>query len=70
MIGAELLSQIDKRLKQITGNNHMNFGGIDIFLIGDLRQLPPVRATPIYKQPRQRMVRPILWRNFKFYELN
>lgn len=69
MIGAELLNQIDARLKQITGNFDENFGGLDIIFIGDLRQLPPVRATPIYKQSKQRMVGPLLWRGLKFYEL-
>ncbi|GFS89555.1 ATP-dependent DNA helicase [Trichonephila clavipes] len=49
MISAELLGHIDSRLKQITGNYNTNFGGLDMILIGDLRQLPPVRATPIYK---------------------
>jgi hypothetical protein len=48
MIGAELLTQIDQRLKQISGNFNSNFGGYDIILIGDLRQLPPVKATPIH----------------------
>lgn len=69
MVSAELLSQIDARLKQITGNFQSNFGGLDIVLIGDLRQLPPVRATPIYKSHKQRMVGPTLWRDLKFYEL-
>ncbi|XP_053596141.1 uncharacterized protein LOC103578666 [Microplitis demolitor] len=69
MIGAELLAQIDSRLKQITGNFHINFGGIDVILIGDLRQLPTVRATPIYKQQKQRIVGPVLWRGLKFCEL-
>ncbi|CAH2104199.1 unnamed protein product [Euphydryas editha] len=68
MIGAELLLQIDSRLKQITGDYKTNFGGLDVILIGDLRQLPPVRATPIYKQQKQKIVGPILWRGFKFYE--
>ena len=45
MIGAELLAQIDSRLKQITGNFNDNFGGLDIVLIGDLRQLPPMCNT-------------------------
>ncbi|GFW40169.1 ATP-dependent DNA helicase [Trichonephila clavipes] len=47
-----------------------NFGGLDIILIRDLRQLPPVRSTPIYKQPKQTIVGPILWQILKFYELN
>nr|XP_037877038.1 ATP-dependent DNA helicase pfh1-like isoform X3 [Bombyx mori] len=70
MISAQLLIKIDSRLKQITGNFQSNFGGLDIIFIGDLRQLPPVRATPIYKQPKQTIVGPILWRNLKFYELD
>lgn len=40
MIGAELLSQIDTRLKQITEKFDEKFGGKNIILIGDLRQLP------------------------------
>lgn len=40
-----------------------------MILIGDLRQLPPVRATPIYKQQKQKIVGPLLWRSLKFYEL-
>lgn len=69
MIGAELLEQIDLRLKQITGNFTKNYGDLDVILIGDLRQLPPVRATPIYKQIKRRMTGPTVWRNLKFYEL-
>ncbi|XP_071578498.1 uncharacterized protein [Temnothorax nylanderi] len=70
MISAELLSHIDARLKQITGNFDTNFGGMDIILIGDLRQLPPVRATPIYKQIRQQIAGPTLWRGLQFFELD
>ena len=40
MIGAELLEQIDLRLKQITGNFTKYFGDLDVILIGDLRHLP------------------------------
>jgi len=69
MIGAELLAQIDSRLKQITSNFNDNFGGLDIVLIGDLRQLPPVRATPIFKQPKQTHIGQILWCNLKLYQL-
>ncbi|GFV60879.1 ATP-dependent DNA helicase [Trichonephila clavipes] len=33
-----------------------------------IHQVPPVRSTPIYKQPKQTIVGQILWRNLKFYE--
>lgn len=69
MIGAELLSKIDARLKQITGNNTY-FYGIDVFFIGDLQQLPPVRATLIYKQLKKGLAGPTLWRSLQYYELD
>lgn len=49
MVSAELLNTIDKRLKEITGDYEVNYGNLDIILIGGLRQLPPVRATAIFK---------------------
>ncbi|GFW29460.1 ATP-dependent DNA helicase [Trichonephila clavipes] len=70
MISSQLLLKVDSRLNQITGNFQLDFGGLDIILIGDLRQLPPISSTPIYKQPKQTIVGVILWRNLKFYELN
>ncbi|GFW03021.1 ATP-dependent DNA helicase [Trichonephila clavipes] len=65
MISAQLLLKVDSRLKQITGNFQSNFGGLDIILI-DLRQLPPVHSTLIYKQSKQTIVGPILWQNQQF----
>ncbi|GFR27938.1 ATP-dependent DNA helicase [Trichonephila clavata] len=70
MISTQLLLKVDSILKQMTGNFQSNFGGLDIILIGDLRQLSPVRSTPIYKQPKQTIIGLILWRNLNFYELN
>ncbi|GFS69762.1 ATP-dependent DNA helicase [Trichonephila clavipes] len=54
MVSAELLEQINARLKQITGLFTKDFGGLDVILIGDLRQLPPVKATPIFKQIKEK----------------
>ncbi len=65
MISADLLARIDSRLKQITGNFDNTFGAMDIILIGDLRQLEPVMGTVIYKQPKQRMIGPVVWRALK-----
>ena len=69
MISAELLDKIDLRLKQITGNHTMAFGNLDVILIGDLRQAPPVRSTPIYKPIKATIAGPMLWRSLQFYEL-
>lgn len=69
MISTEMLQKIDQRFKQIIGNLINNFGGLDIILLGDLCQLLPVKATPIFKQIKRTIVGPTLWRGFKFYEL-
>jgi len=60
MISAELLSKINTRLQQITGDFKTSFGSLDIICIGDLRQLPPVRATAIYLPIKRTIIGPIL----------
>ncbi|KAH7940839.1 hypothetical protein HPB49_006591 [Dermacentor silvarum] len=47
------LPQLDCRLRQITQKLDHLFGGLDMILCGDLRQLPPVRASEIYKRCRE-----------------
>ncbi|GFX04748.1 hypothetical protein TNCV_2247311 [Trichonephila clavipes] len=69
MVSAELLEQINARLKQITGLFTKDFGGLDVILIGDLRQLPPVKATPIFKQIKRKITGETPWRKFKQFEL-
>jgi len=75
IISAQLLIKISERLQQITGIRQESFGGLDIILIGDLHQLPPVRATCtatlIYLPTKTTLMNaPILWQNLKFYESN
>ncbi|GFV82088.1 hypothetical protein TNCV_2789861, partial [Trichonephila clavipes] len=54
MVSAELLrTRLMLDLKQITGLFTKDFGGLDVILIGDLRQLPPVKATPIFLKTNQ-----------------
>lgn len=69
MVSAELLEQINERLKQITGLFTKSFGGLDVILIGDLRQLPPVKATPIFKQIKKKITGESTWRKFHKFEL-
>ncbi len=42
MLRADLLDAIDYRLRSVRGNFHQSFGGVQLLLIGDLYQLPPV----------------------------
>src|SRR6478736_5030189 len=42
MLRADLLDAIDYRLKAAKGNFRQSFGGVQLLLIGDLYQLPPV----------------------------
>ena len=69
MMGAEMLERIDRRLKEIKGRPDLLFGGVHIIFIGDLRQLPAVRQTAIYKQKMQTIDSGQVWRQINFYEL-
>jgi hypothetical protein len=42
MLRADLLDAIDYRLKSVRNNYYQPFGGVQLLLIGDLHQLPPV----------------------------
>ncbi|MEQ8303931.1 MAG: helix-turn-helix domain-containing protein [Cyclobacteriaceae bacterium] len=42
MLRADVLDAIDYRLKSARGNFNRSFGGVQLLLIGDLYQLPPV----------------------------
>jgi hypothetical protein len=69
MIGAELLATIESSLKKIMFNYDQHFGGLDIVFCGDLRQLPPVRQTPIYKRRRKSLCEAIIWQSLKSHTL-
>ncbi|WP_100627322.1 helix-turn-helix domain-containing protein [Algoriphagus formosus] len=42
MLRADILDAIDYRLKSVKGNFQEPFGGVQVLLIGDLYQLPPI----------------------------
>jgi hypothetical protein len=60
MLGSDIFHKIDSRLKQITAVHDQNFGGLHVVMCGDLRQLPPVNATPIFKCSRDMLGGPVL----------
>ena len=49
---ADQLYQLDLRLREVMMKPDKNFGGVAIFLFGDIMQLFPVRGKPIWTQPR------------------
>ena len=51
MIKADMLYQLDLRLKEIKQRADIPFGGVSVFLFGDLMQLRPVKARYILKDP-------------------
>ena len=42
-----LLSAMDSRLRQVTGNKDIKFGGICVLMFGDFAQLPPPKAQTL-----------------------
>ena len=51
MIKADMLYQIDGRLKEIMMRPHEPFGGVSVLLLGNLLQLQPVKGKYIFEEP-------------------
>ena len=51
MVKSDMLYQFDLRLKEIKENYDVPFGGVSIFLFGDLLQLRPTAARFIFEEP-------------------
>ena len=51
MVSADYLYNLHKRLMELFDSKD-DFGGRALMLVGDLLQLPPVKATAIFKQPK------------------
>ena len=52
MIKADMLYQLDLRLKELKQREDLPFGGVDVFLFGDILQLRPVRARYVFEEPQ------------------
>ncbi|XP_052119456.1 ATP-dependent RecD-like DNA helicase isoform X1 [Frankliniella occidentalis] len=63
MIGCRLLSSMERRLREAKPHCDEVFAGLNIFLIGDVRQLPPVGDSPLYSA--RRMAGKMVYRTFK-----
>ncbi|XP_053698655.1 uncharacterized protein LOC128745602 [Sabethes cyaneus] len=69
MIGANILNTVHTRLQNISGNYDDAFGGKDILLCGDFRQLPPVNARAPFKPVNNSLGGASLWQSLKFFPL-
>lgn len=71
MCGSHVFQSVNSRLQAMTGVYDKNFGGLDLFACGDLKQLPPVNATPVYTATRQSVGgRAVLWQSLDYYPLS
>ena len=43
-------------------NNHRPFGGINVLVVGDLCQLPPVQGTAVFRSPVWQLFYPLFLR--------
>merc|ERR1719239_2083723 len=73
MVSADLLYNLDLRLREITKVDEM-FGGLSVFVFGDLFQLRPPKARFVFEEPKSREHAVAhrlrnLWRQFQVVEL-
>ena len=68
-LGSQLLRRLDERLQQIASSSAL-FGGFNMIVCGDLRQLPPVRQSPIYKRDKQNYFGNAEFQELEYYPLD
>ena len=76
MVGEKTMKEVNKRCCMIkySDANQQNFGKINILVVGDLYQLPPVMDKPLFFKSYKDAIcasdlAPSLWNNFLFHEL-
>ncbi|XP_077506060.1 uncharacterized protein LOC144115492 [Amblyomma americanum] len=74
MLSSDLLRQVDRRLRQIRADRMREpFGAFDVILCGDMRQLPPVRSSEVYKRPKSNgavfSTEVMAWHNLEYFPL-
>ena len=75
MVSASLMTFISNLFAQIH-NNNLAFGGINVIIVGDLAQLPPVKGSPVFYSSVWHLFYPLFLRSPKrqeeddgFYEM-
>ena len=72
LVGARMFNVIDQRLRSIKHIQNKYFGNVDLIMIGDFYQAPPVRDSWIFDKIRKTFnsLNPSFWHDhIKCYEL-
>ena len=74
MVKADMLYQLDLRLKELKETPDVPFGGVAVFLFGDLLQLKPTAARYIFDEPANQQFQishaiESLWQKFEVVNL-
>ncbi|XP_062542339.1 uncharacterized protein LOC134210305 [Armigeres subalbatus] len=69
MIGANVLDTVHARLQDIKAEYDDPFGGMNMILVGDFRQLPPVNARFVWKNSANSMHGAVLWQSLRYFPL-
>ena len=56
LVSSDNLYNLHKRLQQIFATDEEFFGGRSLLLVGDILQLPPIRAPAIFSEPGARVM--------------
>ena len=67
LVGSTMLQAINQALQNIFRND-LPFGGISLFVFGDLNQLKPISDRWVF-QTLKDVTMPNLWEHFQLYEL-
>jgi hypothetical protein len=69
MVSSDILQTVHVRLQEITNEFEKPFGGMNMVFCGDLRQLLPVNAWPVFKPNRDSLSGAALWQSLHYFPL-
>ena len=69
MMSNNMLNRVGDRLRGCGRDCTNRFEGFHVVFCGDLRQLPPVNAKPVYARPANMLQDQMLWQNLEYYPL-